>query len=182
GVGFMDYQNKKWQPYKSPTGAPVAWHGLLIENVTQGIARDLLAATLVRLWMENYLPTLHVHDEIVVEVPIGSEHSLEEYKNLCERRPDWAVEMDIPVFAKVWERQRWAGGVDIPVQHVAGGVITPDQLVKLHKIKKPKTSRKRPDKTDRLQVRPSEAHTVAKPPRAELVRGDQNPSRASIPA
>src|SRR5262249_16320104 len=141
GVGFMDYQSKKWQPYKSPTGHPVMWSGLLIENVTQGIARDLLAATLVRLWAENYPPTLHVHDEIVVEVPIGSEHSLDKYKELCERRPDWAVEMDIPVFAKVWERQRWAAGVDSPVQRVVGGVITPDQLIKLHKNKKPKSAR-----------------------------------------
>jgi AAA domain-containing protein len=152
GVGFMDYQSKKWQPYKSPTGAPVIWSGLLIENVTQGIARDLLAAALVRLWAEDYPPTLHVHDEIVVEVPVGSEHSLDKYKDLCERRPDWAVEMDIPVFAKVWERQRWAEGVDIPVTHTPGAVITPDQLVKLHKnkVKKPRTpqsksARERPD-------------------------------------
>jgi DNA polymerase len=154
GVGFMDYQSQKWRPYKSPTGAPIVWHGLLIENVTQGIARDLLAATLVRLWMKGYPPTLHVHDEIVVEVPVNSEHSLDKFKELCERRPEWAVEMDIPVSAKVWERQRWAEGVGIPVTHTPGAVITPDQLVKLHKdkVEKPKTPRtkpvrERPDKT-----------------------------------
>jgi hypothetical protein len=33
--------------------------------------------------------------------------------------------MDIPVFAKTWTRERWAEGVNIPVQHVAGGIITP---------------------------------------------------------
>jgi Bifunctional DNA primase/polymerase, N-terminal/AAA domain/Primase C terminal 2 (PriCT-2) len=162
GVAFMDYQNKKWQPYKSPTAHPVIWPGLLIENVTQGIARDLLAATLVRLWKATYPPSLHVHDEVVVEVPINSEHSLEEYKDLCERRPDWAVEMDIPVFAKVWERKRWAEGVDIPVTHTPGAVITSDQLVKLHKNKKPKpakpiarTKAKRPPPPAAREVEPA---------------------------
>ena len=138
----MDYQNKRWRPYVSPTGAPVIWPGLLIENVTQGIARDLLAATLVRLRAAGYPPSGHVHDEIFSEVRKG-EGSLEAYKSLCERRPDWAVEMDIPVFAKVWERERWAEGVDIPVTHTPGAVITPDQLVKLHKnkVEKPKPAR-----------------------------------------
>jgi hypothetical protein len=86
---------------------------------------------------------LHVHDEVVVEVPVSSGHSLEEYKDLCERRPDWAAEMGIPVFAKVWERERWAEGVDIPVRHTPGAVITPDQLVKLHrnKVEKPKPAK-----------------------------------------
>jgi hypothetical protein len=144
GVAFMDYQNKKWRPYKSPTGAPVVWHGLLTENVVQGIARDLLAATLLRLRAAGYRACGHVHDEIFCEVRKG-EGSIEEYKALCELRPDWAVEMDIPVFAKVWERERWAEGVDIPVQHVPGGIITPDQLVKLHKnkVKKLKPARTR---------------------------------------
>jgi hypothetical protein len=160
GVAFMDYQNKKWRPYKSPTGHPVIWPGLLIENVTQGIARDLLAATLVRLWAANYPPTLHVHDEVVVEVPVNSGHSLEEYKTLCERRPDWAVEMDIPVFAKVWERQRWAEGVDIPVQHVAGGIITPDQLVNLHKNKVEEPKPIRPTTRTRAKRPPQDAPVV----------------------
>jgi hypothetical protein len=144
----MDYQNKRWRPYVSPTGAPVIWPGLLIENVTQGIARDLLAATLVRLRAAGYPPSGHVHDEIFCEVAKG-EGSLEEYKSLCELRPDWAVEMDIPVFAKVWERERWAEGVDIPVTHTPGAIITPDQLVKLHKnkVEKPKPARS-PGKRD----------------------------------
>jgi DNA polymerase len=143
GVGFMDYQSKKWRPYKSPTGHPVIWPGLLIENVTQGIARDLLAAALVRLRAAGYPASGHVHDESFSEVRNG-EGSLEEYKSLCEQRPDWAVEMDIPVFAKVWERERWAEGVDIPVTHTPGGVITPDQLVKLHKNKAKRTPRLKP--------------------------------------
>jgi hypothetical protein len=147
GVAFMDYQHKRWRPYVSPTGAPVIWPGLLIENVTQGIARDLLAATLIRLRAAGYPPSGHVHDEIFSEVRKG-EGSLEEYKSLCELRPDWAVEMDIPVFAKVWERERWAKGVDIPVTHTPGAVITPDQLVKLHKnkVEKPKPVRPRETK------------------------------------
>ena len=43
--------------------------GKLVENITQAVARDCLALTLMRL-SENGLPAImHIHDEAVIEVP-----------------------------------------------------------------------------------------------------------------
>lgn len=43
--------------------------GKLVENITQAVARDCLALTLMRLY-DNGLPAImHIHDEAVIEVP-----------------------------------------------------------------------------------------------------------------
>lgn len=47
--------------------------GKLTENVVQAIARDCLCETLLKLEILDYRAVLHVHDEVVLEAPAGSE-------------------------------------------------------------------------------------------------------------
>lgn len=43
--------------------------GKLAENITQAIARDCLGWAMLELNKAGYLPSFHVHDEVVIEVP-----------------------------------------------------------------------------------------------------------------
>lgn len=48
--------------------------GKLVENITQAIARDCLALALRRFVQHGYKPLMHIHDEVVLEVPKGQLH------------------------------------------------------------------------------------------------------------
>lgn len=58
----VDQKTKKW-------GIISTYGGKLAENVTQAIARDCLAESIVRLSSAGYFTPLHVHDEVVLDVP-----------------------------------------------------------------------------------------------------------------
>ena len=58
-----------------------------VENIVQGIARDILAETMYRL--RNFQIVMHVHDEIVIEVP-ESQLSVEEISHIMRQVPSWA--------------------------------------------------------------------------------------------
>ena len=74
--------------------------GKLAENATQAIARDILAHALLTLEKNGYPVVFHVHDEAVIEMPIG-QGSLEEACRLMAIAPDWAK--DLPLRADGYE-------------------------------------------------------------------------------
>lgn len=64
--------------YKTQMGAnwvyTSTYGGKLVENITQAIARDCLALALKRLVQHGYKPLMHIHDEVVLEVPKDQLH------------------------------------------------------------------------------------------------------------
>jgi DNA polymerase len=93
-VVFMDSQQGKWTECRFGHGA---YGGIWIENAVQAVARDLFAAAMPRLEAAGYPIVLHVHDEIVAEVPDGF-GSEEEFKAILLTVPAWAT--DLPLNAK----------------------------------------------------------------------------------
>lgn len=77
GVG----QNHKWSRQET-------YSGRLVENATQAIARDILAEAMAR--MEDYGLNIvgHVHDEVIIEAPIGK-YTVDEVCKLMAIKPDW---------------------------------------------------------------------------------------------
>lgn len=70
--------------------------GKLFENVVQAVARDLLAHALIELDISGFPIVLHVHDEIVAEVPEGT-GDIELFEKIMSKPPAWA--RDWPVKA-----------------------------------------------------------------------------------
>jgi DNA polymerase len=81
-----------------------AYGGLWTENVVSGIARDLLAEAMQRVEAAGYSIVLHVHDELVAEVPLAF-GSTEELTRLMTIKPAWALEL--PIAAKAWTGARY---------------------------------------------------------------------------
>ena len=100
------YQQPHTVPDVTPWGKPVkrlmyyghkhvgGWQaidtfgGRLVENICQGTARDILAGALVRLEHGGYPVVMHVHDEPVSEVPIGT-GNLARFESLMCALPEW---------------------------------------------------------------------------------------------
>ena len=84
--------------------------GVLTENVIQAIARDVLIYAAYKLEKTGYPIVLHVHDEIMAEVPVGF-GSVEEFENIMSTLPRFCVYDDgkpWPIFAKGgWRGERF---------------------------------------------------------------------------
>lgn len=78
GIG----ESKKWT--RIETYGPK-----LVENIVQAASRDLLAEAMLRLHKSGYEIVMHIHDEVVIEVPINKD-SLDEVCEIMSTIPEWA--------------------------------------------------------------------------------------------
>lgn len=88
------FDGKEGLTFLSPDGSGKmvrqrTWGGTLVENLVQGLARDCLAESLLRLDEAGYRIVLHVHDEVVIEAPEGV-GSVEEVAEIMSQEIDWA--------------------------------------------------------------------------------------------
>ncbi len=79
--------------------------GKLAENVTQAVARDVLADALLRADASRafHRVVLTVHDELVCEADPAED--LDAFRNLVAQQPEWAP--DLPISAEAWQGPRY---------------------------------------------------------------------------
>jgi len=82
--------------------------GSLSENVTQAVARDLLAEGMVRI-DPKWPVVMHVHDEIVVEINENATHATPMIvENEMKKVPKWAT--GLPIAVEGWRGRRYRKG------------------------------------------------------------------------
>ncbi|MET7253626.1 DNA polymerase [Dyadobacter fermentans] len=91
----MDQTTKQWK-------AQETYGGKLVENMVQAIARDCLAVAMLRLDEAGYKIALHVHDEVVLEMPYGK-GSIEEVNRIMGLPIKWAP--GLPLKAESFETE-----------------------------------------------------------------------------
>lgn len=80
----MNQTTRKWDRTKT-------WGGKLTENLIQAIARDCLAVSMTKIQKAGYHIVMHVHDEVIVEVPSdGADEHLKRIEELMGEPIDWA--------------------------------------------------------------------------------------------
>jgi DNA polymerase bacteriophage-type len=93
----VNSKTKKW-------GLERTWGAILVENVVQAVARDLLMWATLRLEKAGYKVLFTCHDEALCERPIGEGSAKEFIEVMCEV-PPWAK--GCPIEAKGWKGPRY---------------------------------------------------------------------------
>lgn len=87
-------------------GKQYTYSGKLCENLCQAFCRDLLANALITVEEAGWPIILHIHDEIVTEVPDTDEYSEKELERLMCILPVWAA--GFPLAAEGQRLKRYA--------------------------------------------------------------------------
>ncbi len=85
-------------------GIERTWGGPLVENAVQATARDLLMQAVLRIEARGWPVVLHIHDEALSEVPVGSVTEAEYAEEMARPLP-WAA--GLPVKVEPWHGVRY---------------------------------------------------------------------------
>ena len=94
----LDSFTKKWTRLST-------YGGKLTENIVQATSRDILAHALLKTNAAGYRPVLHIHDEIVAEVPEGW-GDVGEFESLMADLPAWCSDWPVRA-AGGWRGKRY---------------------------------------------------------------------------
>jgi DNA polymerase len=81
------------------------YYGKLVENIVQATARDVFASGLLAAQAAGYAVCLHVHDELICDVPDTREYSAEHLSALMSANLPWTV--GLPLAAAGFETYRY---------------------------------------------------------------------------
>lgn len=79
----VNQETKAW-------GRLETWGGKVVENIVQAVARDCLAETIRRVSAAGYRIVMHVHDEIIVDVPKTDTDALKTITGIMAQPVPWA--------------------------------------------------------------------------------------------
>lgn len=96
-TGINQY-NRKWERIGT-------YGGKLVENVTQAVARDVLANNLAAIEQAGYRVVTTIHDEVLTESPDSDEYNAKELSALLATVPSWAE--GLPLGAEGYESMRY---------------------------------------------------------------------------
>lgn len=91
--------------YTRQWGRIKTYGGKLVENWTQAVARDVMAANMPAIDAAGYEIITSVHDELPTETPDTSEFTVDTLSAMLARNPTWAP--DIPLAAAGFEAYRY---------------------------------------------------------------------------
>lgn len=77
--------------------------GHVVQAATQATARDIMVESMLRLSKVGLVPTLSVHDEIIIDCPDSTRYA--EFQRVMETPPAWGL--DIPLKVGAWRGKRF---------------------------------------------------------------------------
>ncbi len=99
-MGVNQY-SRKWSRIST-------YGGKLVENITQAVARDVLAHGMLAAEAAGYRTVLGIHDELICEVPDSKEFSAAGLSTIMASNPPWAD--GLPLAAAGFEAYRYRKG------------------------------------------------------------------------
>lgn len=100
---FNVHEDQGMRASKIQGESPLWWTpGALTENLIQGTARDVLAQAVVRIEEAGIPVVLHVHDEVLCEVPLDdAQEACQTVKRIMEDLPDWCAGLPLNADPKI---------------------------------------------------------------------------------
>jgi hypothetical protein len=100
---FRDASGGRWEWYHVLKQGRGAFGGLVAENATQALCRDIFVEAMLQLEAASYHVVAHLHDEFVCEVP-NNFGSLDEFRGIITTPPVWAPDFPIATKARIADR------------------------------------------------------------------------------